>query len=164
MLLRYRASTANALRALSTDTFSTTMKTTCRSSCRLQQLPLARAGAPEALFASLYLELHRLLDLQLRRPGPQMSLGTTTLLHEAYLDLARREGLRFPDESRFLSFAARAIADDAEVPEAGQAAHRGTLQRSSGGGLRWAHLHLGERRRAPHLRSHKRRQGVLLGV
>jgi hypothetical protein len=54
------------------------------------------AAASEQLFAALYAELHRLADIQLRKIGPDLSLGTTTLLHEAYLDLARRDGLAFP--------------------------------------------------------------------
>ena len=72
----------------------------------------AEAGsalASEQLFPALYAELHRLADLQLRRLGPDLSLGTTTLLHEAYLDLASREGMRFPDRGRFLSYASRAM-------------------------------------------------------
>lgn len=67
------------------------------------------AVASEQLFAALYAELHRLADIQLRRIAPDLSLGTTTLLHEAYLDLAGREGVRFPDRARFLSYAARAM-------------------------------------------------------
>jgi RNA polymerase sigma factor (TIGR02999 family) len=67
------------------------------------------AGASEELFAALYAELHRLADRELRRMGPQLSLGTTTLLHEAYLDLAGREGVHFPDRARFMSYAARAM-------------------------------------------------------
>lgn len=67
------------------------------------------AAASEQLFAALYAELHRLADLQLKRVGPQLSLGTTTLLHEAYLDLAGREGIEFPDRARFLGYAARAM-------------------------------------------------------
>ena len=67
------------------------------------------AVASEQLFAALYAELHRLADIQLRRIGPDLSLGTTTLLHEAYLDLAGREGVQFPDRARFLGYAARAM-------------------------------------------------------
>ena len=66
-------------------------------------------AASDQLFAALYAELHRLADVQLRRIGPDLSLGTTTLLHEVYLDLAQREGLAFPDRGRFLSYAARAM-------------------------------------------------------
>jgi RNA polymerase sigma factor (TIGR02999 family) len=67
------------------------------------------AVASEQLFAALYAELHRLADRELRRLGPELSLGATTLLHEAYLDLAGREGVRFPDRARFMSYAARAM-------------------------------------------------------
>lgn len=67
------------------------------------------AATSEQLFAALYAELHRLADLQLKRVGPQLSLGTTTLLHEAYLDLAGREGVEFPDRARFMGYAARAM-------------------------------------------------------
>ncbi|MGH7607040.1 MAG: ECF-type sigma factor, partial [Gemmatimonadales bacterium] len=66
-------------------------------------------GASEQLFAARYAELHRLADIQLRRIGPDLSLGTTTLLHEAYLDLAGREGVHFPDRAHFLGYAARAM-------------------------------------------------------
>jgi RNA polymerase sigma factor (TIGR02999 family) len=67
------------------------------------------AAASEQLFTALYAELHRLADLQLRRLGADLSLGTTTLLHEAYLDLAGREGTQFPDRGRFLGYATRAM-------------------------------------------------------
>lgn len=67
------------------------------------------AGASEQLFAALYHELHRLAERQLRRGGGDLTLGTTTLLHEAYLDLAGREGVRFPDRARFMGYAARAM-------------------------------------------------------
>lgn len=67
------------------------------------------AAASQQLFAALYDELHRLAERQLRRTGPDLSLGTTTLLHEAYLDIAAREGVRFPDRARFMGYAARAM-------------------------------------------------------
>ncbi len=38
-----------------------------------------------------------------------MTLGPTTLLHEAYLNIAGREGLVFPDRGRFLAYASRAM-------------------------------------------------------
>jgi RNA polymerase sigma factor (TIGR02999 family) len=75
-------------------------------------LERAEAGderATEQLFGALYGELHRLAERQLRRHGPALSLGVTTLLHEAYLQVADREGVRFADRSRFLSYAARAM-------------------------------------------------------
>ena len=67
------------------------------------------AEAREALFALLYDELHRLAHANVARARGAMTWNTTTLLHEAYLGLAQREGLRFPDENRFLGYAARAM-------------------------------------------------------
>jgi len=66
------------------------------------------APTPE-LFAALYDELHRLAESHLRRGADGLGLSTTTLLHEAYLDLASRPTLGFPDQSRFLGYAARAM-------------------------------------------------------
>jgi RNA polymerase sigma factor (TIGR02999 family) len=82
---------------------------------RIQQLisDVEREGesalASEHLFQALYGELHRLAEHQLRRSGPDLTLGATTLLHEAYLHLAGREGVRFPDRARFMGYAARAM-------------------------------------------------------
>jgi RNA polymerase sigma factor (TIGR02999 family) len=67
------------------------------------------AEAREELFALLYDELHRLAHANVARAGGAMTWNTTTLLHEAYLGFARRDGLRFPDENRFLGYAARAM-------------------------------------------------------
>ena len=61
----------------------------------------------EALFAALYSELHRLARRQLAG-NREMSLSVTTLLHEAYLDMAGRES-RFPDQARFMGYAARVM-------------------------------------------------------
>lgn len=71
----------------------------------------AEAGEPaasDALFAALYDELHRLAQSHVRRGG-NITLGATTLLHEAYLDIARRDALAFPDRQRFLGYASRAM-------------------------------------------------------
>ena len=65
--------------------------------------------AAEALFAALYAELHRLAKRELARRGLQASLGATTLLHEAYLDMAGRDGPSFPDRARFMGYAARVM-------------------------------------------------------
>jgi RNA polymerase sigma factor (TIGR02999 family) len=65
--------------------------------------------AAETLFAALYAELHRLAKRQLARQGLQVSLGATTLLHEAYLDMAARDGPSFPDQARFMGYAARVM-------------------------------------------------------
>jgi RNA polymerase sigma factor (TIGR02999 family) len=67
------------------------------------------SGAAEKLFAALYAELHRLAEHHLRRGGTALSLGTTTLLHEAYLNIAGRDGVNFPDRGRFLAYASRAM-------------------------------------------------------
>jgi RNA polymerase sigma factor (TIGR02999 family) len=79
----------------------------------LSQL-IQRAGqddpqAADALFALLYDELRRLAERQLRRGGANLTLGTTTLVHEAYLSMAGREEMAFPDRARFFAYAARAM-------------------------------------------------------
>lgn len=83
---------------------------------RDQQLdPLIRlveGGDPETrrqLFSSLYEQLHGIARRELRRNGGALTLGATTLLHEAYLNLGERRGLAFPDQARFLSYASRAM-------------------------------------------------------
>src|SRR5436190_5304035 len=65
-------------------------------------------AATAELFAALYRELHRLARRQLHANASGLTLGATTLLHEAYLDLSQR-GLAFPDRARFFSYAARAM-------------------------------------------------------
>lgn len=67
------------------------------------------AAAREALFTALYADLHRVAQAQLRRSGAPLTLGATTLLHEAYLDLAKRDARAFPDRNRFLGYASRAM-------------------------------------------------------
>ncbi len=67
------------------------------------------SSAAEALFIALYAELHRLAKRELARQGAVMSLGPTTLLHEAYLDIAARCGPSFPDQARFMGYAARVM-------------------------------------------------------
>jgi RNA polymerase sigma factor (TIGR02999 family) len=72
---------------------------------------LAEQGDRESaskLFSLLYAELHRLAKKQLARRGIG-SLGATTLLHEAYLNMADREDNAFPDQGRFMAYAARVM-------------------------------------------------------
>lgn len=77
--------------------------------------PLARPAsngdeaARDALFAGLYEELLRMARRELARSGAPATLSPTTLLHEAYLDMAGREGLAFPDRARFMRYAARVM-------------------------------------------------------
>lgn len=67
------------------------------------------ASAADALFAALYSELHGLASHQLARSAGWVTLGTTTLLHEAYLNISRRDGLAFPDRAHFMVYAARVM-------------------------------------------------------
>jgi len=66
-------------------------------------------GAADALFAALYDELHRMARRELARRGAGVTLGATTLLHEAYLDISDRERAAFPDRNRFMGYAARVM-------------------------------------------------------
>lgn len=66
-------------------------------------------SATEALFSALYFELHRMAKRELARRGGAISLSVTTLLHEAYLNMAAREDSRFPDRARFMGYAARVM-------------------------------------------------------
>ena len=65
--------------------------------------------AADKLYALLYHELHRIAEHNLRRTGSSLTLGTTTLLHEAYLNIAGREAVASADRSRFLAYASRAM-------------------------------------------------------
>jgi RNA polymerase sigma factor (TIGR02999 family) len=65
--------------------------------------------ARDALFSALYEELHRLAESHIRRNSGTLTLGATTLLHEAYLDISGREGTAFPDRNRFMGYAARVM-------------------------------------------------------
>lgn len=62
----------------------------------------------DALFVLFYNELHQLAEASLRRAGA-ITLGTTTLIHEAYLNIVNREQLAFVDRARFLAYASRAM-------------------------------------------------------
>jgi RNA polymerase sigma factor (TIGR02999 family) len=66
-------------------------------------------AAKDALFSALYDELHRLAHAHLQRSANNLTLSTTTLLHEAYVDIAKRRALVFPNRGRFLSYASRAM-------------------------------------------------------
>jgi len=66
-------------------------------------------SAADALFSALYAELHELARRKLAGAGGRLTLGPTTLLHEAYLNIAQREGPVFPDRDRFLGYAAKVM-------------------------------------------------------
>lgn len=63
----------------------------------------------DALFGTLYAELHRLARREVHRHGPVGGLSATTLLHEAYLSMSGREGPAFVDRARFMAYAARVM-------------------------------------------------------
>lgn len=65
--------------------------------------------ARQLLFADLYNDLRRLAQRELRRQGFSLTLGATTLLHEAYLNISERQRVLFPDRERFLAYASRAM-------------------------------------------------------
>lgn len=65
--------------------------------------------ATDALFSSLYYELHRLAKRELARQWNPLTLSVTTLLHETYLDMVSRNDLSFPDHARFIGYAARVM-------------------------------------------------------
>src|SRR5690606_1123955 len=67
------------------------------------------ASARQQLFGTLYGELRRIAQRELRRRGASLTLGATTLLHEAYLNIAHREGVPLIDRSRFLGYASQAM-------------------------------------------------------
>ena len=67
------------------------------------------AIASERLFQALYAELHRLAQRELWRNGGAVTLGATTLVHEAFLDLSGRAAVPFPDRARFMGYTARAM-------------------------------------------------------
>jgi RNA polymerase sigma factor (TIGR02999 family) len=66
-------------------------------------------SAADALFSALYSELHRIAKRELGRQGVPISLGATTLLHQAYIEMAERNGISFPDRPRFMGYAGRVM-------------------------------------------------------
>jgi RNA polymerase sigma factor (TIGR02999 family) len=67
------------------------------------------AAAAEALFAALYNELHRMARRELSGRRGSVTIGVTTLLHEAYIKMSDRDGIAFPDRARFMAYAARVM-------------------------------------------------------
>jgi RNA polymerase sigma factor (TIGR02999 family) len=69
----------------------------------------ADAQAADELFGLLYGELRRLAECHLHRGGGNLTLGTTTLLHDAYLSMTGTRNASFPDRARFFAYASRAM-------------------------------------------------------
>ena len=67
------------------------------------------AATREQLFQRLYAELHRLARRELWKSGAAVSMGATTLLHEAFINMSERDAIAFPDRARFMAYAARAM-------------------------------------------------------
>ena len=66
-------------------------------------------SAADALFSTLYSELHRISKRELARQGMPVSLGATTLLHQAYIEIAGKDATSFPDRARFMAYASRVM-------------------------------------------------------
>jgi RNA polymerase sigma factor (TIGR02999 family) len=66
------------------------------------------AGDDKELFAASYAELRKLADRELHR-FPGMGVSPTTLVHEAYLNVAERQGIAFEERGKFLGYTARAM-------------------------------------------------------
>jgi RNA polymerase sigma factor (TIGR02999 family) len=71
--------------------------------------PGDEAYAFEQMFPLVYDELRRIAHGRLGRERPVNTLGTTTLVHEAYLRLADQTRARFVDRSHFLAVATLAM-------------------------------------------------------
>ncbi len=67
------------------------------------------AAAAQTLFAELYSELHRIARRELTRQCSPASVSPTTILHEAYIDMASRHSASFADEAHFMAYAARVM-------------------------------------------------------
>jgi RNA polymerase sigma factor (TIGR02999 family) len=71
-----------------------------------------RGGSPEAmerLFALVYEELRRVAHRQLQRERPGHTLGTTGLVHEAYLKLVDQTRVEWQDRAHFFRVASWAM-------------------------------------------------------
>lgn len=66
-------------------------------------------SAASTLFTVLYDELHRIAKRELARRGAPVSLGATTLLHTAYIEMADKDAGIFPDRARFMGYASRVM-------------------------------------------------------
>jgi RNA polymerase sigma factor (TIGR02999 family) len=66
-------------------------------------------AAADAAFTALYDELHRMARRELAKRGGHVTLGATTLLHDAYLNISGRDGTKFPDRNRFMGYASRVM-------------------------------------------------------
>ncbi len=75
----------------------------------LSRADQADTQATDELFGLLYGELRRLAEHHLHRRGGNLTLGTTTLVHDAYLSMTGTRDASFPDRARFFAYASRAM-------------------------------------------------------
>jgi DNA-directed RNA polymerase specialized sigma24 family protein len=78
--------------------------------CTIDSLIASAAnGDDSAANVLLYEKLHTLAKVELSRRGYGVTLGATTLLHEAYLSISAGERTEFPDRARFMAYASRVM-------------------------------------------------------
>jgi RNA polymerase sigma factor (TIGR02999 family) len=75
----------------------------------LLELRHGQAGAMDRLFPLVYEELRRIARRALRGERTGHTLGTTGLVHEAYIRLADQTRLEYRDRGHFYGIAARAM-------------------------------------------------------
>jgi RNA polymerase sigma factor (TIGR02999 family) len=82
--------------------------------------------AAHSLYDSVYADLHALAARQRRRWSGNETLGTTALVHEAFLKLAQTESPSWSDRRHFFSVASRAMRQVlVDYAERSSAAKRG---------------------------------------
>jgi RNA polymerase sigma factor (TIGR02999 family) len=86
------------------------------------------AGARDQLWRAVYDEIHRLAGGQLSRSLPGRGVGTTTLVHEAYLRLFGKDSIAWAGRRHFFAAAARAM----RCILVDHARHRARLKRGGG--------------------------------
>jgi RNA polymerase sigma factor (TIGR02999 family) len=75
----------------------------------LGELSRGNEAARELVYETVYEELRALAQSRLRLERGDLTLGTTALVHEAYLRLVPLENLDWPSRSHFFGVAARAM-------------------------------------------------------
>ena len=68
-----------------------------------------RVDAMDALLPLVYAELKRLADMHMRQERPDHTLGTTELVHEAYLRLVDSASIDWQGRAHFFGVASRAM-------------------------------------------------------
>jgi len=74
-----------------------------------EPIALQADGELRDLFAAVYEALRRVAHRQLEGEATGHTLGTTALVHEAYLELARLDHIRWPGRAYVLAAAAQAM-------------------------------------------------------